>query len=404
MVMDKINNLQAVKDRFGGLVSLDFTRYDLRTAHRFLGEHTRQQVQKILRQRLDRLEAAKCGVLIQQARSCAGTLTDKLEDKRLDSRTQGAVREYLDCLEAWADGAQLAGFEHPALVSHDPISSLDLALFLQHESTGCQTGMYRQADGSVTLWHTEEDVEFEPGSGFDQLRLAVFNVGDGNDPINMYAFIYPDLLPGPAFGWRSDGYTQTVDTLHTRVFPDQKDGMLANIATWLTLRLGPHCDPGKVIMGMGPYYDGYALNAISIRGGKVKAEKYEFAGGYILPDNLDEQPGSYLFQANIFSQKNHPWVKVLEDVLPADRRLYERRVERTQKAMQNSDHLVSETSDMRFFFDLLTSRIGNRWAYANTDVKAYFIQHLTTQGAEIWLGHGPALRTDQYSVIHNPST
>ena len=400
--MQKLSALQAVKDRFGGLVFIDLTKHDLQTAHRMLGEHAHQQAQKILRQRLDRLDALKIGLLMQQARSCAETLTGKIEGKQLDSRLREAVREYLDCLEAWADGAGLLGFEHPVLADHKPIGPLELALFLQHDSTGCQTGMYRQVDGSVILWHTEEDIEFEPGSGFDQLRLAAFNVGDENDPITMHAFIYPDLLPGPAFGWRSDGYCQAVDSLHVRTPTDQKAGILANIATWLTLRLGPDCDPGKVIKDMGPYFDGYALNAVSIRGGKTRAEKHEFASNQILSNILDEQPGSYLFQVNIFSRKKHAWIRELEDLLPEDRRLYKRRVWYTQKAMQNKDHRVSEAGDMDFFFDLICSRSGIRWPYANSEMKAYLILRQNAQGAELWLGHGPALPTDQYSVIHIP--
>lgn len=400
--MHTLRNLQAVKDRFGGFIFLDLTGYDLQTAHWHLGMHVRQQVQKILSQRFDMLDSGKCQLLIQQAKSCAQTLHTKRVDKRLNIRLRGAVREYLDCLEAWADGAGLAGFDHPAMAAHRPISAMDLAFFLQHDSTGCQTGMYRQGDGSVILWHTEEDVEFETGSGFDQLRLAAFKVGDDNDPVTMHAFIYPDLLPGPAFGWRSDGYTQAVDTLHTRIFAEQKAGVLANITTWLTLRLGPGCEPGKVIADMCPYYDGYALNAISIRGEKVRAEKYEFAEDHILPKVLDECSGSYLFQVNIFTQDTPSWVKEVEFLPPADHRLYLQRIKWTKKAMQNKNHRVSEGDDMGFFFDLLTARSGTIWSYANTYVKAYFILRQTNLGAEIWLGHGPALPTDQYLVIHIP--
>ena len=312
------------------------------------------------------------------------------------------MREYLDCLEAWADGAGLVGFEHPVLADQQSISPLELALFLQHDSTGCQTGMYRQEDGSVILWHTEEDIEFEAGSGFDQLRLAAFNVGDGKDPITMHAFIYPDLLPGPAFGWRSDGYAQAVDSLHVRACADQQAGILANIATWLTLRLGPDCDPGKVIKDMGPYFDGYALNGVSVRGGKAHAEKHEFTANHILSTILGDQPGSYLFQVNIFSQKKHLWIRELEDLPTEDRRLYKRREWYTRKALQNKDHRVGAAGDMGFFFNLICSRSGIRWPYANTDMKAYFILRQNTRGAEIWLGHGPALPTDQYSVIQIP--
>jgi hypothetical protein len=400
--MNTLSALQAVKDRFGGLVFLDLTQYDLRTAHHRLGEHTGQQVQKILRQRFDRSDTHKIALVMQETRSCAETLTGKIGDKRLERRLREAVREYLDCLEAWADGAGLAGFEHPALAEQQSISPLELALFLQHDSTGCQTGMYRQEDGSVILWHTEEDIEFEAGSGFDQLRLATFNVGDGNTPVTMHAFIYPDLLPGPAFGWRSDGYTQAVDSLHVRACADQKSGILANILTWLTLRLGSDCEPGKVIRDMGPYFDGYALNAVSIRGGNAHAEKHEFTANQNLSTILGDRPGSYLFQVNIFSQKKRLWIRELEDLPAEDRRLYKRREWYTRKALQNKDHRVGEAGDMGFFFDLICARSGIRWPYANTDMKAYLILRLSPQEAEIWLGHGPALPKDPYNVMHIP--
>ena len=214
--MAKLSDLQAVKDRFGGFSLLDLTGYDLPTAHWHLGTHVRQQVQKILNQRLEELDPEKCCFLMNQCRACAEMLTDKLTDQRINSLLRGAIQEYVDCLAAWADGAGLRGYDNPALAAYKPLCPLDLAFFLQHDSTGCQTGMYRQPDGSVIFWHTEEDIEAEAGSGFDQLRLAAFNVGGRDHPVHMHAFIYPDLLPGSAFGWRSDGYTQAVDTLHTR--------------------------------------------------------------------------------------------------------------------------------------------------------------------------------------------
>jgi hypothetical protein len=401
-IMEKLSELQAVKDRFGGFTFLDLTAYDLQTAHWHLGMHVRQQVHKILSQRLERLDISLRTLLFQQSHHCAETLTEKLADQRLDSRLHVALQEYMNCLAAWIDGAGLMDFTHPTLAAYSPVSPLDLALFLQHDSTGCQTGMYRQEDGSVILWHTEEDIEFEDGSGFDQLRLAAFNVGEGGSQTTMHAFIYPDLLPGPAFGWRSDGYAQAVDTLHIKLLPSQKDGILANIATWLTLWMGPACDPAEVVKAMCPYFDGYALNTLSVRNDKVRAEKFEFARDKIIPSTLDEQPGSYLFQVNIFSQKDHPWVKELEQISSLDHRLYGRRIERTQRAMQNKDHRYRGSGEMDFFFNLFTSRTGNGWAYANTNMKAYFILRQTIQEAEIWLGHGPALPNDLVSVIRIP--
>ena len=153
---------------------------------------------------------------------------------------------------------------------------------------------------------------------------------------------------------------------------------------------------------MAPYFDGYALNAIAVRGGKTHAEKHEFASDRILSNILSDEPGSYLFQVNIFSQKKHAWIREVEDLPGEDRRLYKRREWFTRKALQYKDHRVGEAGEMGFFFDLICSRSGIRWPYANTDMKAYMILRQSTLGADIWLGHGPALPTDPYSVIHLP--
>jgi hypothetical protein len=262
--------------------------------------------------------------------------------------------------------------------------------------------MYRQANGSVVLWHTEEDVEYAPGSGFDQLRLAKFTINEGGSPVVLYAFIYPDLLPGPAFGWRSDGFAQAVDTLHIKFRPEQRGGILANSLTWLTLLLGPSWDPIEVVRQIGPYYDGYALNNVSLRDGKVCAGKLEFTADHILSSILDGAPGEYLFQVNIFSQDHHGWVKELEQIEPRWKDLFQQRIYRTEEYIQNRDHLSGKQEDMSFFFELLTSQAGGGWAYANPDVKAYIILRMSQQGMEIWLGDGPALKTDRYSVMHIP--
>jgi hypothetical protein len=394
--MAKVSELKAVKARLGGLVRLDFSAYDLPTAHRLLGGHARQQVQKILHQKLDTWEEARVQKLLAQSQSCIALLGEKAADNHLDDRLRAGIGEYLDCLAAWGDGAGLRGFRHPTLAAFQPLGQVDLAMFLQNDCTGCQTGMFRARDGSVVLWHTEEDVEELPGSGFDSLRIAEFNVGDIDHPVVMHAFIYPDLLPGPAFGWRSDGYAQAVDKLHIRDFLDLKAGVLTNVVTWLTLRLGPAMDGREIIESLQPYYDGYALNTVHLQEGSVQANKYEFAADRIICCHLDEQPDNYLFQVNIFSDRAHPCVGELEDLRPDWRGLYEQRVERTVRRIKNKDG--NPSGEMRFFFDMITSQAGDSWAYANTDVKAYFIHRQSVQGAETWLGDGPALPDDTISV------
>ncbi len=394
-----IEQLQTVKQRFGGLVRLDYTGLDLVTAHARLGQHVGAQARKILTQRLERSSASKIQKLLDQSRSCAATLIEKRHDQKIDRRVRNALIQYQNCLKAWAGGAGIDTFHHPHLDAYQPLTTLDLALFLQHDSSGCQTGMYRLTNGSVILWHTEEDVEFEPGSGFDLLRIASFNNMDDDHPVHMHAFIYPDLMPGPAFGWRSDGYVQAVDTLHTRDFDYIKNGMLANVVTWLSLLLGATIPAAELIESLQPYYDGYALNTVYPQGGAVLADKYEFASDRIIPCSLANTPASYLFQVNIFSDQTHPWVAELEEIRPDWRELYAQRMARTMQSLQNKDGHSGDTADMRFFFDMLTSQEGDGWAYANQDVKAYFIQHQDLHETETWLGDGPAIPGDRFTVL-----
>jgi hypothetical protein len=397
--MASITELQAVKVRLGGLVRLDFTSCTLPEAHRLLGQHCRRQVQKILQHKLDTWEASRIHKLLHQSQMCLAALALKHGDEHLDGQLRAAVGAYLACLAAWSGGAGLDRFEHFALEAFYPLGALDLAMFLQNDCTGCQTGLYRLQDGSVVLWHTEEDVEDEPGSGFDLLRIADFNVGDTAHPVVMSAFIYPDLLPGPAFGWRSDGYAQGVDKLHIRDFPGLKQGILANVVTWLTLRLGAAVPAREIIASLQPYYDGYALNTVHLEREMVQAQKHEFAASRIISSQLDHCPESHLFQVNIFSARAHPWVAELEDLPPDWCRLYEQRVERTLQALQKWNGKTGQHGEMEFFFDLITDQAGDSWAYANKDVKAYFIHKQSFAAAETWLGHGPAISGDPVTII-----
>ncbi len=85
------------------------------------------------------------------------------------------------------DGLDLAQYSHPALNASvtcgGPLAPYELALVLQHDNVGCQTGMYRYASGGVQLWHTEEDVDRKSGSRFDQLRVARFQIGNGSQAL-----------------------------------------------------------------------------------------------------------------------------------------------------------------------------------------------------------------------------
>jgi hypothetical protein len=389
-----ISQLRASKERLGPIDFLDFRELDLVTAHRKLGEAVKEQAQNILLRKLDRLDKAQFVEGIRLARLGRGALVEKLHAPYIDSRIRRALGEYLDCLSVWTAGAELGRIHHKLLsglvVDGLPVLAGDLALFLQNDNLGCQTGVYRENGGAVILWHTEEDVQ-KAGSRFDKPRIATFHTGDG---CQMNAFIYPDLLPGPAYCWRSDGFIQAVDSLPLKPAPEAY--VLANIATWVTLRLGKTVEPEVVIETLGPFVDGYALTVVQEKGGEVLANKIEFAGDQYLLSSLENEPGCFLFQVNIFSDKEADVAADYEDIHSNHRQTLEGRVTRTSRALRR---LTPSDNTTASFFRLLASRLGNDYGYANEDVKSYFTGRISSTEMEIRIGSGPALKGDQLYVI-----
>ncbi len=287
-----------------------------------------------------------------------------------------------------------------ALPSKAP-SALDLALILQKERSGCQTGVYRLPNGSVVLWHTEEDVEAEPGCRFDRLRMVSFPIQEEDRTVEITAFLYPDLLPGPTFGWHSDGYFQAVDTLFLKSH-HREGALLANIATWVTLRLGGKMDASSVIVMLAPFWDGYTLTCAWSEAGQVRAQTVEFAGQKMVSTALAEEAGDFLFQVNLFSERAAGLACIYEQISAARRKPFDERIIRTGQALRE---LKTDNQPLRCFFSLLCSRSGGEYAYSNVDVKAYFAGCLSPGGLEAWTGAGPALESDLPDLvrIHNGS-
>jgi hypothetical protein len=265
-----------------------------------------------------------------------------------------------------------------------------LALFLQNDNLGCQTGVYRENEGAVILWHTEEDVQ-EGESRFDKPRIATFQAGDGGQ---MSAFVYPDLLPGPAYCWRHDGFIQAVDSLPLKPAPGAY--VLANIATWVTLRLGKAVAPEVVIQALAPFVDGYALTVVQEKGGEVQASKIEFAGDQYLLSPLENEPGCFLFQVNLFSDKRAAVAVTYEDIPFNHRQRLEGRITRTARALRR---FKPSNNTAAYFFRLMASRLGNDYAYANEDVKSCFMGRISPTDMEVRIGSGPALKGDQFEVV-----
>jgi hypothetical protein len=350
-----------------------------------------------LRRRLEATAPERLAALLAQARGCRQALEERLGSAPVSAIIRRALAVYWTCLIAWAEGARLAEVQHPALQG---FSLLEQALFLQHDTNGCQTGMYRQADGHVVLWHTEEDADDETGGRFDQLRLAIFQAPGASRPVQIYAFIYPDLLPGPAFAWRSDGYIQAVDLLMLKPCPTAEPRLLANITTWVTLILGTQVATGEVIQTLGPYYDGYALNAVYRQDERIEGSKHEFSYDLVRYQRLDKAHNSLLFQANAFSPgHSNPALQTLEDLTPAQRHVFERREQRAQTALDRVDAQY-RANIAPFLAALMTSRRGGRRAYTNKDVKARLIARLGPEQAEVWLDGGPGIPDEPYRVLN----
>lgn len=393
------NPWQELKSRLGPIQFLDLTRFDLADAHRELGKQVSEQVWRSLDRRLDIIKPERLSIKIKQARECWGSLKNRSKRHDVADPLRIAISDYMLCLEAWGEGMDLARFSNPHLTAEvaggGSLAPYELALVLQHDTVGCQTGLYRFTSGGVQLWHTEEDVEWSSGSRFDSLRIAKFKFGTGSRANQLHTFIYPDLMPGAAFSWRDDGYVQAVDSLFLHNPPQIIGGMLANVACWLALRLENTVNTQDMLELLCPFFDGCAMNIIWLENQTVKAARYEFIADRVIKSCLKSDPGSFLFQVNYFSDRTDATLQSIESLPERPKRVMKKRVDRTVQALQNY-HARADENGLKtgHFFRLITSRAGKEWAYANKDVKAHFLCQIEQDEMEIWLGAGPAGRED----------
>ncbi len=359
-----------------GLDLVDLSRFDPLTAYRCLAEDVRLQVWKIAEEKFLPMSDADLVRRIRRARIIQQTITVKEQSNALSPLIRNALTEYIQCLSSWCEGADLEGFLHRSklhAVDGTVITSLELGLAFQDEYSGCQTGAYRDSDGSIIFWHMEEASEKIPQQRFDRFRLAHFTLTSENEPVALYSFIYPDLLPGPSFAWRSDGYVQMVDFLFLQ--PDiSPSGLFANLATWITLRLGMRVEPAQVIKQLAPYYDGYSLMYVHNLRGSPATGRIEYAANRCSVSSLGSQPGSFLFQVNIFSAQSADMAPTLEKDPNPERQFLVDRIQRTENAIRK----MRATSDhMRSIHRILKSKDGGPGAYSNPDVKAHLIGRIT---------------------------
>lgn len=362
-----------MKNNLHQIEFLDLTLLDKIEAHFVLGSDVRNAVHRKLNSALDEIDTINLSELISKVKRIRRVLENKAKNTDLAGKI---AQSYLDCLEAWAKGANIENFRHPKIENRN-ISIIELALLLQLENVGCQTGVFRQENGSVIMWHTEEDVEEENNPRFDKLRIVSLKSGNSV----FFAFVYPDLLPGCAFSWTDRGIAMAVDTILANA--KLSEGFFSNFLYWAVLFYNEELRPYEIITRFSPIIDAGAITIV-LPEDNIRVEKMEFIANEILTSCLDSQPGSFLFQSNVFSTKNSRLLS-FENVQREKRRLFEAREIRTKEAINRL-----QSFSLCDFYAMMTSRKGGTYAYANKDVKAYFLSRVSKYSCEIWVGTGKA--------------
>ncbi|MEI7846157.1 MAG: hypothetical protein WCK35_10170 [Chloroflexota bacterium] len=371
--------IQQAQQALGPITTLDCLELDNLDAHRRLGQDARVQIHKILGCRLNNLgDRQQVSEQIRRARKYERALESRLKLTTLDEKIRSAVQQYLLALAGWAEGAELGGFQHALL--EKSVTALDLATLLQEDEVGCQTGVLREQGGAVILWHSEEDYEITPNQRFDKLRLFKFRAAGGRSTCG---FIYPDLLPGPTFGWQADDYAQAVDTLHVRPV-DFEDAILPNALAWLSLYLGPLVSRKELAQKLGPFQGGYSLTAVYKIDDQILVEKVEYANTQISACELGTRPGESLFQTNVIRDLSLP-IGVEEQTSPESRIWNEQRMQRTARFINT---IKNASQPHKMVLRMLESRLGGEAAYANRDVKAYLVLRMAPGETSILVGAG----------------
>ena len=377
-----------------GLLQLDYRHLDTVEAHARLGEAVWEQVYKILDHKIAAAKQAGVTEFTRKARHIEAGLAARIRDTSIDPVIRQALDAYMGALGAWTRGARLDAYRHDrlqgAVVDGKPISGGELAMILQTEQMGCQTGMVRDQDSTIWLWHTEEDVDKTPGGRFDAIRTFSFRYNGRT----ITSFIYPDLLPGPSFGWSGEHYVQAVDTLYIKDIPDG-DTIPPNIVTWVTLCLGGEVPLAEIVRALSPYQAGYALSAASRGPQGVSGENVEFTAGHLTHTQLPQAYGQYLFQVNLISDRTCHLSQKFEEISPETETFMLQRIERTAHTMAG---FRAAPSKLDFLHQLIASNEGGEYAYVNKDVKAFLLCHLSENGLKKWIGVGSANLGDELTL------
>jgi hypothetical protein len=297
---------------------------------------------------------------------------------------KAAVGEYLACLDAWTAAVGLgARAARCPRVSGEPVTPGDLALWMQDDNTGCQTGLLRRPGGAVLLWHTEEDTI----GYFDRPRVATFMAGGAERS----AFLYAYLLPGPAFGWQAD-QIHAVDSLNVHRV-GARAGAFTSAASWLIWRLGAEVPARVVLRALAPYVDACAVHVVRAGGAAPQAETHEIGGRHVVGRRLGVRAGASIVQANLVWRRDGALARE-EGLSPLLRARYGARLGRMVEDLARIARRGAPDGEQ--ILHMMASRRGGPYAYANDDVKAHCVAEIDAGGVVVHLGVGAAHPRDVY--------
>ena len=394
------------KTKIGPLEFVELNAPTFVEAHKRLGELSRTEILENLDMKLSKIDDEELAKQIRFIRGSRKAMDAKLGDGRINQDIRRTLGEYFESLKAWSEGAQFYRFITERqriggmLVDGQKITEEDLALWLQLDTFGCQTGLLRGGDGSVKIWHSEE----WPTDEVKKAQILSFKIGAGKTSEEIYAFHYPYLLPGSAFSWRPDGFAQGFDSLYLKP-AFQEGASLANVAVWVSLRLGGSRSLAEVIRSLGPFSDGCAISTVRREGGRVVGERVEFAGDKINETVLPAEPGGMLFQVNLVSDPQSDLAKIYEIVDEGYRGKEGRyrdaldwRVGRMNRVLKRVKSLKGEptTEDLRRILAFTGGPVvdGNVWSTANPDVKGQFTARISPESMGVLTWSGPATKKD----------
>ncbi|APR79774.1 Hypothetical protein A7982_05121 [Minicystis rosea] len=378
--------LLAERRRLGTVEVFTIEAGSLPEAHAALGARLAGPARASIRRRLEVTSAADLPRQIRDARASRAFLEERAGDDTLAREVRRGLHEYLDCLDVWGRAVGAASWlDEPLDVDGQPVSTGDLALWAQDDNVGCQTGMLRQSDGSVLFWHTEED-----RLGLtDRPRLATFALGRET----LSAYLYPYLLPGPAFGFCKD-QIHAIDSLVLQRGL-AAEGAFTSVASFLVWRLRGAVPAREMLRSIAPHLDGCAINVVRPSGHRVQGETHEIGGRHVQSRTLGTSPGSFVVQANAVLDLSSPLAEH-EGLSIEERCDYDARIGRVTAALEKRLGAAGEPGPADVL-RLLGSRDGGRRAFANLTVKGHFVARVTAHGVEIHIGSGSALSGDIYS-------